>query len=181
MKHAVRLMQAPAQMSPGNYVGAAYGNQTEPAVSSLEVEATRNGNAWEIRMQWRNVFPHDSLQGGTDRFVDAAAILVPGHEQSQWMTMGSPDAPVEGALWRPDRAEILRIRAEGLGTVERLPPAPTWRLQHHHQDGITTLHWLFPQWEALSRFGRCGFAVWTGAQRQRGGVKSVSTEWVALT
>lgn len=181
MKKSISLMQAPAQMSPGNYVRAAYADQVTPHVSSLDINAQRNGDSWEIHMQWRNDQPVKSLQGSTDLFVDAAAILVPTHEQSQWLTMGSPEAPVEGVLWRPDRSDLIRITATGMGTVQRHAPTPTWRIKAHHDKGTYSLQWLLPNWPALNRFGLCGFALWNGAQRQRGGVKSVSTEWVKLS
>lgn len=181
MKKTIAMMQAPAQLSPGNYVRSAYASQVTPVVNKLNIDAQRSGDSWEIRLQWRCENPVTSLQGSTDRFVDAAAILVPTHEQSQWLTMGSAEAPVEGVLWRPDRSDLIRISAQGLGSVQRHAPAPTWRIKASHDNGIYTLHWLLPKWDPLNRFSRCGFALWNGAQQQRGGVKSVSTEWVTLS
>lgn len=181
MKKTLTLMQAPPQMSPGNYIRAAYADQTEPKVKNLEIDAQRSGDSWEIRMQWRCDNPVSGMKGETDRFVDAAAILVPTHEQSQWLTMGSEEAPVEGVLWRPDRSDLIRISATGLGTVVRHPPSPLWRIQSSQADGIYSLHWLLPKWDNLNRYNRCGFAVWSGAQNQRGGLKSVTSEWVNLT
>lgn len=181
MKKTIAMMQAPAQLSPGNYVRAAYADQTTPIVNRLDIDSQRNADNWEIIMQWRCDQPVDSLQGSTDLFVDAAAILVPGHEQASWINMGSPDAPVEGVLWRPDRQDLIRIHAEGLGTVQRQPAVPAWRIKTTCSNGVYSLHWLLPRWDNLNRFARCGFAIWCGAQRQRGGVKSVSSEWVSLT
>ena len=181
MKKTISLMQAPPQMSPGNYIRAAYADQTEPMVKDLEIDALRSGDSWEIHMQWRCDNPATSLKGETDLFVDAAAILVPANEQSQWLTMGSEDAPVEGVLWRPDRSDLIRISATGLGTVQRHAPSPLWRIKSGHTNGVYSLQWLLPKWDNLNRFKRCGFAVWTGAQRQRGGLKSVSDAWIELS
>ena len=38
-----------------------------------------------------------------------------------------------------------------------------------------------PGWLELEKAGRVGVAVWQGAQRERAGLKSVSTDWVALS
>lgn len=181
MKKTIVLMNAPVQMSPGNYVRAAYADLTEPVVDKLDVQAQRSGDSWEIQMRWRCPSPIDSITGKTDAFVDAAAILVPGAENSQWLTMGSTDAPVEGVLWRADKTELISIGAQGLGSVIRHPAPASWRIKSSHADGLYTLHWLFPKWKNLARFSKCGFAVWTGAQHQRGGLKSVSTDWIALS
>lgn len=180
MKTTVAMMNAPAQMSPGNYIRVAYADATAPVIPTLDVEASRSGDSFEIHMRWPCATPMDSTQGSTDLFVDGAAILVPSHANAQWLTMGSPEAPVEGALWRADKNELIRIGAQGLGSVVRQAAPANWRIKSSHANGVYTLQWLFPKWDSLVQHGKCGFAVWVGSQRQRGGLKSVSTDWIAL-
>lgn len=181
MKKTITLMNAPVQMSPGNYVRAAYADVTAPAVATLDVETMPSGDSVEIHMRWRCDNPVNSIAGKTDAFPDAAAILVPGADNAQWITMGSPEAPVEGALWRADKNALTTISATGLGSVVRHTAPTGWRIKADYSNGVYTLQWLFPKWDNLVRFGKCGFAVWTGAQHQRGGLKSVSSDWIALS
>lgn len=181
MKQTIQLMQAPAQMSPGNYIAKAYVDITDPFVKSVEVDTIKSKQSWEIKMRWACPEPVTSLKESTDRFIDAAAILVPSHKDSQWVTMGSPQAPVEGALWRADKSKPFKISSQGLGTVERQTAPANWRVQSKYKDGHYQLHWLFPNWQNLVQFGQCGFAIWTGSQQQRAGIKSVSQQWVELT
>lgn len=180
MKQTLSLIAAPTAMQPGNYVKAAYADAILPATPTLDVQVQQSGDAWEIHTRWRCDKPNDSVIGHTDKFADALAILVPCTDNANWMTMGSSDAPVEGIMWRADRAELIRIGAQGLGSVQRQPSPAGWRVKSEYRDSIYTLMWLFPKWENLSRFKRCGFAVWQGEQHQRAGLKSVSAGWVAI-
>lgn len=180
MKQTLSLMAAPTVMQPGNYVKHAYANEVAPATPQLEVVVQSSGDTWEIHTAWACARPSDSVAGHTDRFADAIAILVPSHEHANWITMGSVDAPVEGVLWRADRSHLIRIDAQGMGSVQRSTVAAGWRVKSSYQQGIYSVMWLFPKWENLSRFKRCGFAVWQGDQQQRAGLKSVSAGWVAL-
>lgn len=180
MKTTLNLIAAPTAMQPGNYVKAAYADALAPVTTSLQVEAFRSGDSWEITMQWACPKTVNSCRDETDRFVDAAAFIVPSHENANWITMGSADAPVEGVLWRADRSELWRVDANGMGAAQRSPAPTQWRVQHDLANGIYQLRFLFPKWDNLNRFERGAFAVWQGAQRQRAGLKSVSAGWVSL-
>lgn len=180
MKTTLNLIAAPTAMQPGNYVKAAYADVVSPATSTLQVESFRTGDSWEISMKWACPSTSSSCANETDRFVDAAAFIVPAHENANWITMGSVDAPIEGVLWRADRNELLKIDAKGMGAAQRSTAPSGWRVQVESGNGFYQLLFLFPRWESLNRFERGAFAVWQGAQRQRAGLKSVSPGWVDL-
>lgn len=180
MRQTLSLIAAPTGMQPGNYVKAAYADASTPATPSLDINVMASGGSWEIHTRWACAQPNSTVSGYTDRFADALAILVPCAQEANWITMGSPEAPVEGILWRADRDGLIRIGAQGLGSVQRQPSPAGWRVKSEYSKGVYTLMWLFPKWENLERFKRCGFAVWQGAQHQRAGLKSVSAGWVDL-
>lgn len=180
MKITLNLMPAPTGMQPGNYVKAAYAEVLTPATSTIEVESMRNGDSWEIAVRWHCPSASPTLANETDRFVDAVALMVPSSEHANWITMGSVEAPIEGVLWRADRSELLRVDAQGLGTVQRSPAPAMWRVKAEQANEHYTVRWLFPKWENLTHFGRCAIAVWQGSERQRAGLKSVTAGWVTL-
>jgi hypothetical protein len=66
-----------------------------------------------VDVAWQSAAPVRSIDGDPSRFVDAAALLVPGTEAAQAMTMGGPADPVEGLLWRADAERPLAVAARG--------------------------------------------------------------------
>lgn len=180
MKTTLNLIAAPTAMQPAKYIKAAYADAIAPATTTLQVEALRDGDSWEIALKWACAKPVTTCAGETDRFVDAAAFFVPGHADANWITMGSAEAPVEGVLWRADRSDLLKIEAQGMGAAQRTPTPALWRVKQEYNNGLYQLRMLFPKWDNLNRYQRAAFAIWQGDQRQRAGLKSVSAGWVCL-
>jgi DMSO reductase family type II enzyme heme b subunit len=138
------------------------------------------GRLWRIRVVWDCSEPVRELGEDVDRFVDAAAVLAPSVPDAPWMTMGAPGKAVEGALWRADREELLGVRAEGLGTVERSAAPQAWKVRAEWKAGRWSLQLELEDWAALDARRRVAIAVWQGAQGDRGGLKSVSSGWIEV-
>lgn len=181
MHSKISLIAAPTGLSPGGYVSKAYANRSAPhtAVADLEVVRTKTG-VWRIRVVWDCSNPCREIAGDVDRFVDAAAVLAPTVADAPFMTMGAPGKAVAGALWRPDREELIGIRAEGLGTVERQAPPQGWRANAEWKAGRWRLEFTLPGWSVLDVRQQLAVAIWQGAEGDRAGLKSVSPGWIEL-
>lgn len=180
MKTTVATMAAPVGMIPGGYVARAYADRLLPNTRSATLETQREGSGWRVRLSWSCPDPVRDARDHTDRFVDAAALLVPTVEDAPWVSMGAPGKAVEAALWRADREALLQIRAEGLGTVKRHPAPDPWKVASDWQEGVWSVRFELVPWPSLERAGHLGFAIWRGAAADRAGLKSVSTGLIAL-
>ncbi|HCT40327.1 MAG TPA: hypothetical protein DF427_03950 [Moraxellaceae bacterium] len=182
MKKQIEMMAAPTAMQPGGYVLAAYADHTVPATPQVQLEAERaTGRGFRVTLRWPCATAVRQVDDNPTLFPDACALLVPVADDSQWITMGAPGKPVQGVLWRADRQELYRMHAEGLGTMQRQAPPLGWTVVPEWRQGFWQVVLQLPCWPELERAGRVGVAVWQGAQRERAGLKSVSTDWVGLS
>lgn len=182
MKQTIKLVAAPTGIQPGDYVGAAYPVSGAPATASVVLMVDRAASGgWVINLAWLCASPVDEIKSDTNRFADAAALLVPAQADTPMMTMGYPTHPVEGMLWRPDWSAPVKIVAEGFGTVVRHPAPAGWAARGSWENGARTARFEISNWPALAAQKRLGVAIWQGAHQQRAGLKSVTPDWIALT
>jgi DMSO reductase family type II enzyme heme b subunit len=181
MKKTIELIAAPPGMSPGGYIAKAYEDRTEPSTPQVTAEMLKTSKGWHLSLSWPCPDPVNAIAGETDLFMDSAAILVPLGEGADLFTMGSPDAPVEGAFWRAEADSFHHIRATGPGSVERREASRDWNVTSAWKDGIWTLDCAFLKWPALEASGRFAIAVWRGADKDRGGLKSLTPDWISAT
>jgi DMSO reductase family type II enzyme heme b subunit len=180
MRSKISLIAAPTALSPGGYVSKAYAERAAPQTPVAELEAERAGDLWRLRILWSCSEPIRELGEDVDRFVDAAAVLAPSVPDAPWVTMGAPGKAVEGALWRADRKALLRVRAEGLGTVVRSEAPEAWKARAEWQDGRWSLELELKGWAVLDARRQLALAIWQGARSDRGGLKSVSPGWLEV-
>lgn len=178
MKTTIELIAAPPGMSPGGYIAKAYEDRTEPSTPKVTVEVLRTSKGWHMSLTWPCPDPVNVIAGETDLFMDSAAILIPLHEASDLFTMGSDEAPVEGAFWRAESDGLVHISARGLGSVERGEASKDWTAKSKWENGMWTLDLAFLTWPGLEKFKRFGVAVWRGADKDRGGLKSITPDWI---
>lgn len=180
MKQTLALVPAPTGMQPGGYVPAAFAERSTALTPRADFAVEAAGPGWRITLAWDCAAAVHDAARETDRFVDSCALLAPAATDAPWITMGDTERPVEGLLWRPDRAEPWLIRARGLGTVQREAPPPGTRASGHWQESRWQVVFEIPAWPALQQYRQIAVAVWQGAQQERAGLKSVSAGWLAL-
>jgi DMSO reductase family type II enzyme heme b subunit len=180
MKRRLKLIAAPPSYQPGDYVGVAYADATRALTPEADLEIEKSLLGWRISLVWRCANPATTAAGDTNRFADAAALLVPAHPDAPMISMGASDLPVEGFLWRTDWKAPMKIRAEGFGTVQRLAAPQGWTAVGTWQQGFWSVRFEFPGWPALERQMRAGAAIWQGANAQRAGLKSVTGDWLEV-
>lgn len=180
MIHAkLELMAAPVGMQPGAYVPTAYADAGDAVTPMAELFVERS-KGWRVRLRWKAPKPISALEGDPGRFVDACAVLTGETADAPWMTMGEPGKAVVGALWRADRDKPYRIRAEGLGTVERSEPGVAWNVVPVWANGAWDVTFDFAAWPALDQAAKLAVAIWQGERQQRAGLKSVSADWISV-
>ena len=183
MARNVELIRAPAGLSPGEYVWQVYDDEegAKAYTPSLELTAVRHGQGWRIELDWPCPNPVCEVDDDLTLFVDGAALLAPAADDVMMRTMGAPGKGVEGVLWRADRPSVYRITAEGLGSVERYDAPGNWTASADWSAGRWRVTFDLGNWEALTRRSLLGLAVWRGAARERGGLKSVSSDWLEVS
>lgn len=180
MNTTIELSAAPTAMQPGGYVPTAFADRTTALTPKASLEAVAAGSGWRITLSWACAAPVRHTANETDRFPDACAVLAPLADDAPWITMGAPEQAVEGFLWKADREQPLRIRAEGLGTVQRSALPDGTRVSAEWLDGRWRVVFEIPEWAALATRRQIAVAVWAGASQERAGLKSVSPGWLAL-
>lgn len=178
MRRTVSMIAAPTGLTPGGYVKKAYADRSSPRTPVADVEAEKSGSLWRIRIQWNCPEAITKIDDDVDRFVDAAAVLAPTVADAPWMTMGAPGKAVEGALWRADRDELIGVHAEGLGSVERSAVPNAWRAEAAWKAGQWRVDFELDGWSVLDARKQLAIAIWQGIEGERGGLKSVSSDWI---
>lgn len=180
MKREITLLAAPTAIQPGGYVPKAYADATRALTPSLALELARPPGIWRIRLRWPCPEPVVDVSSDPSLFPDAAALFAPRAAGAPWVTMGAPGLGVDGVLWRADREQLLAVHAEGLGTMQRSEAPAGWRFDAKHASGVWQLELTLPGWPALDASGRLAAAIWRGAARERGGLKSVTPGWLEV-
>jgi DMSO reductase family type II enzyme heme b subunit len=180
MKIPVDLLAAPTGMQPGGYVGKAYAGRDVARTPHAELEVAHPPGVWRLRVSWPCPEPVVDTRRDPSLFPDALALFAPVAEASPWVTMGAPGLGVEGVLWRADSEALIAVAAEGLGTMQRRPAPSGWRFDAKHASGAWQVELTLAGWSTLDAAGRLALAVWRGADRERGGLKSVSPGWLEV-
>lgn len=180
MSRTIALTAAPTAMQPGGYVPVAFADRTTALTPTASLDVQSSGEGWRIMLGWACAAPVRHTVNETDRFPDACAVLAPLADDSPWITMGAPARAVEGFLWKADRRQPFLIRAEGLGTVQRSAPPEGTTIDAQWHDGQWRVAFDIPRWSALAARRQIAIAIWAGASQERAGLKSVSTDWLAL-
>lgn len=180
MKRTVELAAAPTGMQPGGYVPKAYAGRGQPFTPSATIEAVHGAGGWRIQLSWACPEPVRDIRNESDLFVDAAALAAPTADDAPWVTMGAPGRAIEGVLWRANESALRSFHAEGLGSVKRSAAPGGWMVKADWAKGAWQLAFELPSWPQLDARPRLAFAIWRGAARDRGGLKSISPGWIEL-
>lgn len=180
MKIEVDLLAAPTGMQPGGYVPRAYAGRDVALTPHLAIEVARPPGIWRLRLRWPCPEPVQDVREDPSRFPDAAAVFAPQADASPWVTMGAPGLGVDGVLWRADAERLIAVTAEGLGTMTRSEAPAGWRFEARHAAGAWQLELTLPGWSTLDASRRVAAAVWRGAAKERGGLKSVTPGWIEV-
>ncbi len=180
------LEPAPWASQPSMYVLNAWKERPYGLTSQVRVAAAHNGEALFFRLSWQDETKDDSM-GDTDRFTDAAAVLIPIRRDAPLQAMGSPEQPVNAWYWRPDLESPLSVTASGLGTTVRHQNASLTASASYGRGGwqVVISRPFAVEGDAVVPLHRgmttkVAFAVWQGSNQDRAGVKAATLEWQPL-
>jgi DMSO reductase family type II enzyme heme b subunit len=187
------LQPTPLGSQPSLYILAKWAENPYGVIQRVSVRAAHNGERLYFRLSWADDTNNDGIRD-TDQFTDAAAVLFPVDGNAVLQNMGAPQAPVNAWYWRSDLEEPFSVTAQGIGTTQRTQDPElgaqgaygdgAWsvvirrRLAHaadaslSHSQGHANL--------VAGASGLVGFAVWQGANQERGGLKATTPDWQPL-
>lgn len=172
-----------------------------PSIDALEVRAVAAADGLVLRIAWRDETADlgPDPRGGPVSFPDAVAVQFPVDASDAVLpalAMGSPEKKVNIWHWVAGRTGAEESVAEGIGRLQAIDgETPVGGSGSRVDDGWAVTLWRRYDVEpeityrgsvpgtgartrrvAIEPGARlpCAFAVWNGAQRDRGGLKAVS-------
>jgi steroid C-25 hydroxylase gamma subunit len=194
----VALAAAPLASQQSRYVRTAWSDRPYGLVRELDARAAHDGESFYLRLEWSSPTrkareaennPFSNPIEGPDAFPDAVAVMFPSAGDPELDTKGSEEAPVKIWRWAEGMPEVVEdLHAAGLGTLQTADSdAGLWA-----RSGADGAHWqvvfgrplgtdqkLAPRLEPGGST-RLAFAVWTGGNQERAGIKSYSQRWLDL-
>lgn len=180
----VPVEPTPLDRQPSAYVQAAWRGRPRAAITEVRVRAAASASAFAVRLDWEALRPQ-RLISDLNVYPDACAIVFPADgREAEFTTMGSAEQPVRAWHWRAGDDTPFVVTAKGIGTAERV-------VDHEVQGRA---RWAEGRWQVvlarpmaadgvpLERGSSMpvAFAVWSGAARERAGLKSFSLQPCAL-
>jgi DMSO reductase family type II enzyme heme b subunit len=174
----------PLDRLPSAYVQVAWEDKPRSGIGEVRVRAAAADGGVAVRLDWGVLRP-SRLISDVNVYPDACAVLFPADgREAEFGTMGSAKHPVQGWHWRAGTDLPFVVTATGIGTVERAVEHPV----------RVRARWVEGRWQVVlaGPLGGDGiplrkgsalpvaFAVWSGAARDRAGLKSISKQPCAL-
>jgi DMSO reductase family type II enzyme heme b subunit len=176
----VPIDPTPLDRLPSAYVQASWRDRPRGAIGEVRVRAAAGTGGLAVRLDWAALRP-SRLISDFNVYPDACAMLFPADgREAEFDSMGSAKHPVQGWHWRAGTDLPFVVTATGIGTVERAKEHPVQ----------VRARWSEGRWQVVlaGPLGAGGmplrkgsgipvaFAVWSGAARERAGLKSYSPQ-----
>jgi len=178
------LIGTPTGTQPTPYTRVAFKGHKVGAIDRVKIRALHDASSVFFHLEWAD--SSESTGSGEDDFPDAAAVVFPVKPLAPIDTMGSKSQPVNAWQWRADREEGRSVVAHGIGTTE--PTDDQIQVKGVYDGGgwhvvlSRTFASIDPgKTSASFKIGmasRFGVAVWEGHNRERGGLKAYTKDWI---
>jgi DMSO reductase family type II enzyme heme b subunit len=169
----VPLAPVPLEGQTSAYVRDVWAHRPYGQTPEVELRALHDGQRLALQLSWLAPQRRDLLDDD-DVFLDAACVMFAMREDTP-ISMGSPQRPVRGWLWRPDWPQPREVRATGPGTSQR-GPGDGLEARASWQEGRWTVVMAGP----LPQERLLAVAIWRGADMERAGLKAYSPRWLPL-
>jgi DMSO reductase family type II enzyme heme b subunit len=176
----VAIDPTPLDRQPSAYVQTSWQDRPRSGIGEVRVRAAAGTGGLALRLDWAALRPSRWISD-VNVYPDACAVLFPADgRRAEFGTMGSPKHPVKGWHWRAGTDVPFVVTATGIGSVERAGEHPV----------RVRARWAGGRWQVVlaGPLGSGGipleegvalpvsFAVWSGAARERAGLKSYSPQ-----
>ena len=181
----IETSATPLANQPSPYIKSTYDEKKIGAVKKITIKGVYTASDIAFCLEWKSERPNLKIED-INIFPDGIAILWPfkDPEETPIKEMGAKDYPTNSWYWRPDFEEKPKNQvAHGLSTS----------LYTEESSLISDSKWENGSWRVVMGRPRkvkeeavnfkagtktaIGFAVWEGANGERGGVKAFSNEW----
>ena len=177
---AVPIDSTPLDRQPSAYVQASWRDRPRGGIGEVRVRVAAGAGGLALRLDWAALRPSRRISD-VNVYPDACAVIFPADgREAEFGTMGSPKHPVQGWHWRAGTDVPFVVTATGIGSVERAGEHPVQ----------ARARWADGRWQVVlaGPLGADGipleegfampvaFAVWSGAARERAGLKSYSPQ-----
>lgn len=177
----IDMIAAPLVMQPTEYIRNSWQGREYGADPELRIVTVHDGLRWALHASWNGVSPE-----GTD-FPDALAIALPVRGKPVLALMGAEDAPIHFLRWQANKPGVKSQLATGIGRTTKVGPELECSARAQARDGRWQVVITRPlgsrgdvaPLDAGKRTG-IGFAVWRGANDERGGIKAFSIDWAEM-
>lgn len=177
----IDMIPAPLAMQPTEYIRNSWQGREYGADPGLQIVTVHDGVRWALHASWAGVSP-----AGTD-FPDALAIALPVRGKPVLALMGGEDAPIHFLRWQANKPGVKSQLATGIGRSTNAGPELDCSVRAQAGEGRWQLVITRPLDSrgdvAPLQAGRqtgIGFAVWRGANDERGGIKAFSIDWTEM-
>lgn len=172
----VNMMPTPMGMQPTAYIRNSRADKPHGLVKELTVSSVHDGKELAVHLSWQGVSP----EGGD--FPDAVAVAFPVKGEPILVLMGSKDAPLHILHWKANKG-VKSMSAKGIGLSD---PGPQLKIASQAQSvgdtwqvvltrALGTGEGIAPAVPGLQT--KVGFALWSGANDERAGLKAFSIDW----
>ena len=177
---AVPVDSTPLDRQPSAYVQASWRDRPRSGIAEVRVRVAAGTGGLALRLDWAALRPSRRISD-VNVYPDACAVIFSADgRKADFSTMGSPKHPVRGWHWRAGTDVPFVVTATGIGSVERAAEHPVQ----------ARARWADGRWQVVlaGPIGADGipleegsampvaFAVWSGAARERAGLKSYSPQ-----
>lgn len=174
---SINMIPTPMAMQPTAYIRNSRADMPHGQVSSLSVASVHDGETLAIYLSWQGVSP----EGGD--FPDSVAVAMPVKGNPMLVLMGAKDAPLHILHWKAGKG-VKSMQAAGIGLSD---PGPRVKISSEAKTEGDRWHVVLtramgkgadiaPVFPGAAQ--KVGFAVWTGANDERAGLKAFSIDWV---
>lgn len=173
----VKMMPSPMAMQPTAYIRNSRADKAHGEVQEIEVASAQDGDTLAVFLTWQGVSPNDR------DFPDAAAVAWPVRGEPVLIMMGSKDAPLHILHWKAGKG-VKSMVAAGIGLSD---PGPQLKLSSQAHSDANRWYLVVTRplgtGESISTLGpgietKVGFAIWSGANDERAGLKAFSIDWI---
>lgn len=172
----VNMMPTPMGMQPTAYIRNSRADRPHGLVKELNVSSVHDGSELAIHLSWQGVSP----PGGD--FPDAVAVAFPVKGEPILVLMGGRDAPLHILHWKANKG-VRSMSAQGIGLSD---PGPQLKIASQAKaigdNWHVVLTRVLGSGEGIAPVvpglqTKVGFALWSGANDERAGLKAFSIDW----
>ena len=185
----VDMLPTPIALQPTEYIQKTYESRTYGDVTPLNVRCLHNGDSMLIRIEWAEPNPSRELSN-VNAFADGCGVLFPVAGDAVITEMGSVSQPVNAWHWRADYDDKPNsVTSTSRGTSVRYKTNPlvarsmwkneTWQVVMGRPFVVAEPHRRMIALKPGATV-KAGFAIWHGANQERGGIKAYSPAWSDL-